>query len=164
MIKDLQAQLGDITIERGSLVRTSLGLDALRMPDQAARLAWLAHYLPKLPGSGIIYTLTTKDAERVALWLQQSGIVAEAYHAGIAGTDEVDTNTRRIQLEDALLNGTLKALVATSALGMGFKPDLGFVIHYQAPASIIAYYQQVGRAGRAIDKAYGILLAGDSNT
>jgi ATP-dependent DNA helicase RecQ len=164
VIKDLQVQLGDITIERGSLVRTSLGLDALRLPDQATRLAWLAHYLPKLPGSGIIYTLTTKDAERVAQWLQQCGIEAEAYHAGIAGTDDADTNTRRAQLEDALLNGPLKALVATTALGMGFdKPDLGFVIHYQAPSSIITYYQQVGRAGRAIDKAYGILLAGDED-
>ncbi len=164
VIKDLQDQLGDITIERGSLVRTSLGLDALRLPDQASRLAWLAHYLPKLPGSGIIYTLTTKDAERVAQWLQQCGITAEAYHAGIAGTEDADTNTRRAQLEDALLNGTLKALVATTALGMGFdKPDLGFVIHYQAPSSIITYYQQVGRAGRAIDKAYGILLAGDED-
>lgn len=164
VIKDLRDQLGDITIERGSLVRTSLGLDALRMPDQASRMAWLAHYLPKLPGSGIIYTLTTKDAERVSQWLQQCGITAEAYHAGIAGTEDADTTTRRAQLEDALLNGSLKALVATTALGMGFdKPDLGFVIHYQAPSSIITYYQQVGRAGRAIDKAYGILLAGDED-
>ena len=164
VIRDLHDQLGEITIERGSLVRTSLGLDALRLPDQASRLAWLAHYLPKLPGSGIIYTLTTKDAERVAQWLHQCGISAEAYHAGITATDDADTNTRRAQLEDALLNGSHKALVATTALGMGFdKPDLGFVIHYQAPSSIIAYYQQVGRAGRAIDKAYGILLAGDED-
>lgn len=164
VIEDLQDQLGDIIIERGSLVRTSLGLDALRLPDQATRLAWLAHYLPRLPCSGIIYTLTTKDAERVSQWLHQCGIAAEAYHAGIAATDDADTNTRRVQLENALLNGSLKALVATTALGMGFdKPDLGFVIHYQAPSSIIAYYQQVGRAGRAIDKAYGILLAGDED-
>lgn len=164
VINDLQAQLGDVTIARGSLVRTSLALDVRRLPDQASRLAWLAYYLPKLPGSGIIYTLTTRDADQVAQWLQQCGITAEAYHAGIAGTEDTDTNTRRIQLEDALLSGSLKALVATTALGMGFdKPDLGFVIHYQAPASIIAYYQQVGRAGRAIDKAYGVLLAGDED-
>ena len=164
VIDDLQAQLGNITIERGSLVRTSLGLDALRLPDQATRLAWLAHYLPMLPGSGIIYTLTTNDAERVAQWLRQCGITAEAYHAGIEGTEEADANMRRVELEDALLNGSLKALVATTALGMGFdKPDLGFVIHFQAPASVIAYYQQVGRAGRAIDKAYGILLTGEED-
>lgn len=164
VIDDLRTQLGDMVIQRGSLVRSSLGLEALRLPDQAARLAWLAHYVPKLPGSGIIYALTTRDAERVAQWLQQQGITAEAYHAGIAGSDEVDTNTRRVQLEDALLNGSLKALVATTALGMGFdKPDLGFVIHFQAASSVIAYYQQVGRAGRAIDKAYGILLTGEED-
>lgn len=164
VINDLQAQLGDITIERGTLVRASLGLDAIRLPDHAARLAWLVHYVPKLPGSGIIYSLTTRDAERVALWLQQNGIIAEAYHAGIAGTEEAGTNARRVQLEDALLSGALKVLVATTALGMGFdKPDLGFVIHFQAPSSVIAYYQQVGRAGRAINKAYGILLAGEED-
>ena len=64
-------------------------------------------------------------------------------------------------LEDALIAGEMKALVATVALGMGFdKPDLGFVVHYQRPGSAIAYYQQVGRAGRAVEKAYGILLSG----
>lgn len=164
VINDLRAQLGNLEVQRGTLVRTSLGLDALRLPGQAERLAWLTHYVPKLPGSGIIYTLTTRDAERVAQWLQQCGITAEAYHAGISGTQEVDATTRRVQLEDALLNGTLKVLVATTALGMGFdKPDLGFVIHFQAPASVIAYYQQVGRAGRAINKAYGILMAGEED-
>ncbi len=164
VINDLQDQLGDITIERGTLVRTSLGLDALRLPDQASRLAWLAHYLPKLPGSGIIYTLTTRDAERVATWLQHNCIEARAYHAAVQESDEEDTNTLRERLEKELLEGRIKALVATTALGMGFdKPDLGFVIHYQAPSSIITYYQQVGRAGRAIDKAYGILLAGDED-
>jgi len=161
VINDLKDQLGDMVIQRGSLVRTSLMLDAVRLPDQAARLAWLAHYVPKLPGSGIIYTLTTRDTERVALWLREQGIEAQAYHASIEGTEVADRNMRRVQLEEDLLTGKLKALVATTALGMGYdKPDLGFVIHFQAPASIIAYYQQVGRAGRAIDKAYGILLTG----
>jgi len=164
VVDDLKQQLGDLLIQRGTLVRDSLMLDAIHLPDHAARLAWLAHYIPRLPGSGIVYTLTINDAERVALWLQQQGIKAEAYHAGITGTEEGDTNTRRVQLEEALLNGALKALVATTALGMGFdKPDLGFVIHFQAPSSVIAYYQQVGRAGRAIEKAYGILLTGEED-
>jgi ATP-dependent DNA helicase RecQ len=158
VISDLRAQLGDIKVVRGPLMRTSLRLDALRLPGQAQRLAWLAHYIPKLPGSGIVYTLTTHDAERVALWLQKCGIKAEAYHAAIKESDE---SFRREQLEEALLNSSLKVLVATAALGMGFdKPDLGFVIHFQSPASVITYYQQVGRAGRAMDKAYGVLLAG----
>ncbi|MCB9167786.1 MAG: RecQ family ATP-dependent DNA helicase [Flavobacteriales bacterium] len=160
VIRDLQAQVGDVEIQRGSLVRTSLRLDALRLPDQSERLAWLAHYIPKLPASGIIYALTTRDADKVAEWLRHKGISAEAYHAGISYGESRDGD-RRVELENALLDGSLKVLVATSALGMGFdKPDLGFVIHFQAPASIVAYYQQVGRAGRAIDKAYGILLAG----
>lgn len=164
VITDLKDQLGDMVIQRGSLVRTSLMLDAVRLPDQAARLAWLAHYVPKLPNSGIIYTLTTRDTERVARWLRDNGIEAQAYHASIAGTEDADRNMRRAQLEEELLQGKLKVLVATTALGMGYdKPDLGFVIHYQAPASIIAYYQQVGRAGRAIDKAYGILLTGSED-
>ncbi len=164
VIDDLKVQLGDLEIQRGTLVRSSLMLDAVRLPDQSARLAWLAYYLPKLPGSGIIYTLTTRDAERVARWLQQEGIAARAYHASITSGNADDTNTYREQLENDLLDGRLKALVSTSALGMGFdKPDLGFVIHFQAPGSIIAYYQQVGRAGRAIEKAYGILLHGQED-
>ncbi|MCC6401945.1 MAG: RecQ family ATP-dependent DNA helicase [Flavobacteriales bacterium] len=161
VIHDLQAQLGRLEVRRGPLARSSLMLDALHLPDQAARLAWLAHYVPRLPGSGIIYTLTTRDAERVAQWLRSNGVEARAYHASITGEEEKDANSVRIALEKDLLAGELKALVATSALGMGFdKPDLGFVIHFQAPRSLIDYYQQAGRAGRAISKAYGVLLSG----
>ena len=69
--------------------------------------------------------------------------------------------TRRIAVEERLLRNELKAVVATSALGMGYdKPDLGFVVHYQAPGSVISYYQQVGRAGRAIEHADVVLLRG----
>jgi ATP-dependent DNA helicase RecQ len=126
------------------------------MPSPAARMAWLAQNIPSLPASGIIYTLTQRDAERVTEWLQVNEINAKAYHAGIAGTRE--------ELEQQLLNNEMKALVATVALGMGFdKPDLGFVIHFQRPASVVHYYQQVGRAGRAVDEAYGILLCGEED-
>ena len=107
-----------------------------------------------LPGSGIVYTLTKRDAEQVAAWLCGRGIAAEAY------TGESETE-RRIGVEDRLLANDLKCVVATSALGMGYdKPDLGFVVHYQAPGSVIAYYQQVGRAGRAIERAEVVLLRG----
>ena len=164
VIDDLKAQLGDLLIQRGTLVRDSLMLEALRLPDQAARLAWLAHYIPKFQGSGIIYTLTTRDAERVAEWLRQNNIEAQAYHASVQQDDEEDTNALRVRLEQELLDGRIKALVATTALGMGYdKPDLGFVVHFQAPSSIIGYYQQVGRAGRAIAKAYGVLLSGEED-
>lgn len=123
------------------------------MPSQIERLAWLAEQLPHLQGSGIIYTLTVRDANQVTDWLKLQGFDVEAY-TGEGGD-------KRIELEDKLLNNQVKALVATTALGMGYdKPDLGFVIHYQMPNSVVAYYQQVGRAGRALSHAYGVLLSG----
>jgi ATP-dependent DNA helicase RecQ len=124
------------------------------LPGQADRLAWLATWLPQLPGSGIVYTLTKRDAELVADWLSGRGIAAEAY------SGEIESE-RRIEVEERLLRNDLKAVVATSALGMGYdKPDLGFVVHYQAPGSVISYYQQVGRAGRGVDRAEVVLLRG----
>jgi len=162
VVEDIQAQLGNIKIQRGPLVRESLALQTLLLPDQASRLAWLATHIPELPGTGIIYTLTTRDAEQVANWLTQNGISAKAYHGNIADPEgKLDSNSYRQYLEDRLLRNDIKVLVATMALGMGYdKPDLSFVIHYQAPGSIVAYYQQVGRAGRGIDHAIGVLMSG----
>ncbi len=156
VVEDVVAQLGEgVEVIRGPLTRSSLRLQAIRLRDSAERLAWLAEQVPQLPGSGIIYCLTVADTERVTRWLVERGVVAAAYHAQIASGE------RRIALEDALLANQLKVLVASTALGMGFdKPDLGFVIHFQRPGSIIAYYQQVGRAGRALDEAFGVLLSG----
>ncbi len=161
VVRDIQSQLGDIDVQRGPLVRESLVLQTLRLPDQAARLAWLAEYLPKLPGTGIVYVLTKRDADQVSNWLNQRGIAARPYYSEVVHSDFADSNTYRLALEDLLLHNRIKALVATTALGMGYdKPDLGFVVHYQAPGSVVAYYQQVGRAGRAIERAYGVLLSG----
>jgi ATP-dependent DNA helicase RecQ len=139
---------------RGPLGRSSLRLETVELPAQADRLAWLATWLPRLVGSGIVYTLTKRDADSVAEWLCAHDVAAEAY------SGEVDP-ARRIAVEQRLLANELKAVVATSALGMGYdKPDLGFVVHYQAPGSVIAYYQQVGRAGRGVDHADVVLLRG----
>ncbi len=161
VILDIQTQLGDIQIQRGTLIRESLALQNIVLPDQASRLAWLAQTIPQLPGTGIIYTLTTRDAEQVAEWLVKNGIDAKAYHGSIEAVGFDNSNVYRQHLEDLLLNNQMKVLVATTALGMGYdKPDLGFVIHYQAPGSIVAYYQQVGRAGRGIENAMGILMSG----
>jgi ATP-dependent DNA helicase RecQ len=153
-MEDLAVVLGPkLDISRGDLNRTSLSLQTIRMPSQAARLAWLAEQLETLQGNGIIYTLTVRDANQVAEWLKIRGFNVEAYTG--------ETGDRREALEQALLNNEVKALVATTALGMGYdKPDLAFVIHYQMPGSVVAYYQQVGRAGRALDSAYGVLLSG----
>ncbi|MFL5844933.1 MAG: RecQ family ATP-dependent DNA helicase [Solirubrobacteraceae bacterium] len=139
---------------RGPLARTSLRLEALELPRPAERLAWLVEHLPSLPGSGIVYTLTKRDADQVASFLNANGISAEPY------SGEQDTDAR-IRTEQRLLNNELKAVVATSALGMGYdKADLTFVVHFQAPGSVVSYYQQVGRAGRGVEHADVVLLRG----
>lgn len=161
VLDDITSQLGNIDIQRGSLLRETLALQTVKLPDQSGRLAWLAEHLPQLPGTGIVYTLTKRDADQVAEWLTLNGITAKAYYSGVEADGFESSDAYRQHLESALLNNEIKALVATTALGMGYdKPDLGFVIHYQAPGSIVAYYQQVGRAGRAIDYAVGVLLSG----
>lgn len=159
VVADVQTQLGPgLTVLRGSLARESLRLQNIRLINQSERLAWLAENLPKFQGSGIIYCLTVADTERVTGWLKRKGFSAEAYHAGNDGKMD------RPALEQAFLNNEIKILVATVALGMGFdKPDIDFVIHFQRPGSVVAYYQQVGRAGRAVDKSYGILLNGSED-
>ncbi len=162
VIADLERQLGPAAaLIRGPLARPSLCLQTIRLKARADRYAWLADTLPALPGSGIIYTLTTHDADHLTDWLQTRGLAVEAYHARLKDRCGVPAALRRRDLEEALLGNRVKALVATTALGMGFdKPDLAFVIHYQTPPSAIHYYQQVGRAGRSLETAYGILLAG----
>lgn len=156
---DVAEQLGtggstDALVLRGPLDRESLSLNVLRLPDAAHRMGWLAEHLGDLPGSGIIYTLTVAAAEEVTAFLRQSGYTVTSY----TGKTE---NADRQQAEEDLLANRVKALVATSALGMGFdKPDLGFVVHLGSPSSPIAYYQQVGRAGRGVEHAEVLLLPG----
>ncbi len=164
VIQDVREQLGNLDIQRGALARESLNLMTMRLPNPSERLAWLAQHVPNMPGTGIIYVLTKRDADQVSGWLQSQGIEAYAYYNGIEHERFHGSDQYRAHLEDLLLNNKIKALVATTALSMGYdKPDLGFVIHYQAPSSVIHYYQHVGRAGRAIYKAYGVLLAGSED-
>ena len=158
VVDDLHTVLGpNLEVSRGELTRPSLTLQTIKLDGQAERLAWLAEYVPRIKGNGIIYTLTVRDAEMVARWLDHRGIEVRSYSGNMT--------EGRGELEQALLDNRLKALVSTPALGMGFdKPDLAFVIHYQAPGSVVAYYQQVGRAGRAINSARGVLLSGREET
>jgi ATP-dependent DNA helicase RecQ len=143
-----------LTVYRGPLARESLRLEVVKLPGAAERLAWLGTWLPEFPGSGIVYCLTKRDTETVAEWLASRGVSAVAYSGEV--TDE-----ERVEAEGRLLRNEVKAVVATSALGMGYdKPDLGFVVHFQAPSSAIAYYQQVGRAGRGVAEAQVVLLRG----
>lgn len=190
VIDDVKTQLGDnVDVSRGSLARESLFLKNLKIDRQEDRLAWLAQVLPRLDGTGVVYTLTVRDAERVARWLRQNGISAYAYSGSVQPPEDLDPTLKaelegrpdyriaaekeqpqdmsaayRVFLEELLLGNRIKALVATSALSMGFdKPDMKFVIHYQRPKSVVDYYQQVGRAGRGIDQAYGILMNGSED-
>ena len=158
VVDDVVEQLGAgghaVSTQRGGLARDSLRLGVLPMGTPEQRLAWLVAHLPDLHGSGIVYALTVAAAEDTASALREAGHDVRAY------TGRTDPAERE-QLEEALRDNSVKALVATSALGMGFdKPDLGFVVHLGAPSSPVAYYQQVGRAGRATDRADVILLPG----
>lgn len=163
VVADVATQLGvgagsdDTLVLRGGLDRPSLHLSVVRIDEPARRAAWLAQHLHELPGSGIIYALTVSAARDLASLLAEHGHTVAAY------TGQTDTAERE-QLEADLLANRVKALVATSALGMGFdKPDLGFVVHLGAPSSPISYYQQVGRAGRSTDRAEVILLPGSED-
>ncbi|OBB44616.1 RecQ family ATP-dependent DNA helicase [Mycobacterium sp. 852002-51961_SCH5331710] len=158
VVDDVAAQLGvgggDTLVLRGGLDRESLRLSVVKAGNPAQRAAWLAAHLNSLPGSGIVYTLTVAQAHDIAALLREQDHPVAAY----TGSTEA---AEREQLEADLLANRVKALIATSALGMGFdKPDLGFVVHLGAPSSPIAYYQQVGRAGRSTASAEVILLPG----
>ncbi|PRZ43684.1 ATP-dependent DNA helicase RecQ [Antricoccus suffuscus] len=159
--EDVAAQLGETTLVlRGPLARRSLQLAVVDALSPLERYAWVIDHLPELPGSGIVYTLTVADAERLAAAVQAvhgSDTKVAAY------TGKLDA-AQRERLEDQLRDNRLKALIATSALGMGYdKPDLGFVVHVGSPPSPVSYYQQVGRAGRAIDHAIVALLPSEAD-
>ena len=160
--QDIARQLGPHTLTfRGSLARSSLRLAVVPGLTALARYAWVAEALGDaphaFPGSGIVYALTVAETERLAAFLQSCGLKVAAYHGGL------DTEVRQ-RIEDALRDNQLKAVVATSALGMGYdKPDLAFCIHVGSPASPVAYYQQVGRAGRALDDAVAVLLPAETD-
>ena len=165
VIEDIQHQLGSIHVHRGTLTRESLKLRAMVLPDQATRMAWLAEQIPKFSGTGIVYVLTKRDSIVLEKWLRTKGIDARAYFSSVQSENFDTSDEYRQHLESLLLDNKIKALIATSALGMGYdKPDIAFVIHYQSPSSVITYYQQVGRAGRAIPQAFGVLLSGKEDS
>ena len=158
VVADIEDQIAtgqhDVLTVRGALARPSLRLGVLKLPQPWQRLAWLSEHLDELPGSGIIYCLTVAGAQDTAAMLTRAG------HKVLAYTGQTD-DAERQAAEQALKANRVKALVATSALGMGFdKPDLGFIVHVGAPSSPVAYYQQVGRAGRATPNADVLLMPG----
>ena len=157
VVADLERQLGEQTfVSRGSLARDSLWIQILHLEQKAERYAWILENLEKLPGSGIIYCLTQRDCDYLADFLQKYEIPALSYYS----RDGKEEKKNR-EAEEALKQNRIKAIVATIKLGMGYdKGDIAFVIHFQMPANIVSYYQQIGRAGRNIDRAYVFLLYG----
>lgn len=158
VINDLQQQFGeDVYISRGQLMRRSLSIQILHLATPTLRYAWILQNVPKISGSGIIYCLTQRDCDYLADFLKKNGVKAQAYHSGMELQET-------IQSEQKLYDNQLKVLVATIKLGMGYdKDDIAFVIHYQQPSNIVAYYQQIGRAGRNIDRAYTFLMCGEED-
>ena len=151
---------GNIRTIRGPLDRPGLCLDVVDLPSAAHRLAWIAAAIDQdaLPGSGIVYTLTRRDAMRVDRWLKSRGVESECY---IGGDSNDENRAKRTEIETRLLQNSLRVAVATQALGMGFdKPDLAWIVHYQQPGSPVLWYQQVGRAGRGLARSIGVILKG----
>lgn len=158
VVEDIKKQLGEnLEILRGPLIRESIQIQTVKLKDQAERLAWIYENINKMSGTGIIYCLTVNDCELISKWLKHKGINVESYHANLS-QDEIN------EREEKFVKNELKVLVATIKLGMGFdKPDIGFVIHFQRPGNVVSYYQQIGRAGRALGNSYAILLCGDED-
>ena len=158
VVSDLEKQLGNnVFVSRGPLTRESLSIQILEMPDRITRYAWILENINKLPGSGIIYCLTQRDCDYLSDFLKKNGINAEAYYS----RDGEDGALLNKDIEEKFRRNEIKAIVATIKLGMGYdKGDIAFVIHYQMPSNIVSYYQQIGRAGRNIDRAYTFLLFG----
>ena len=155
VVEDLKQQLGgDVFVSRGPLMRKNLSIQVLNLRYKATRYAWLIDNINKIPGSGIIYCLTQNDCEHLTEFLNENEISARAYHSGL---DEVINQ----ETEQLFMKNEIKVIVATIKLGMGYdKPDISFVIHYQMPSNVVAYYQQIGRAGRNIARAYTFLMYG----
>lgn len=158
VIEDITHQLGDnILIQRGPLTRESLIIQVIHLNRKEERLAWLIENIDKIKGTGIIYCLTKNDCKLVSRWLNKNGINACAYYSGLEPEE-------RFKIENMFINNKIKVIVATTAFSMGIdKPDISFVIHFQKPGNVVSYYQQIGRAGRALEKAYAILLAGSED-
>ena len=161
VVADLQGQLGEnVHISRGPLTRESLSIQVLHMPSRIERYGWILENINKLEGSGIIYCLTQRDCDYISDFLRENGIAAEAYYS--RGTAEGEL--LNIEIEERFKRNEIKAIVATVKLGMGYdKGDIAFVIHFQMPSNIVSYYQQIGRAGRSIDRAYTFLMCGSED-
>ncbi|MHB1155104.1 MAG: RecQ family ATP-dependent DNA helicase [Eubacteriales bacterium] len=157
VIEDLKRQLGhDVYVSRGPLTRDSLAIQVVKLRNKSERYAWILQNIGKIPGSGIIYCLTQRDCDYLSDFLIKNGISAMSYYSRIDSNDEKNKTAEKL-----FMDNKIKVIVATIKLGMGYdKGDIGFVIHFQQPSNIVSYYQQIGRAGRNIRRAYAFLMSG----
>lgn len=165
VIEDLKKQFGnDVYVSRGSLTRESLHIEILKLETTAERYSWIRENIIKLPGAGIIYCLTRRDCENLSNYLNGYGIASRPYYssAELEIQDPETGMTYNETTEKLFMDNQIKAIVATIKLGMGYdKEDIGFVIHFQRPSSLVAYYQQIGRAGRKEGtEAYCYMMTG----
>lgn len=165
VIADLTEQMGgEVFVSRGSLMRDNISIQVLKLNGKIEKYAWMCENIPKIDGSGIVYCLTHDDCEEIAQFLNQNGISARAYYSGKKNPENVDGDPN-VETEHLFMDNEIKVIVATVKLGMGYdKPDISFVIHYQTPSNIVAYYQQIGRAGRAIPRAYTFIMSGEDSS
>ena len=156
VIEDLQNQMGKPKVSRGHLMRDNLSIQILPLSDKESRYAWILDNIGRLPGTGIIYCLSRKDCTWLSDFLCENGISAEPYFSGDGEQEKQSQETLK-----RFLNDEIKVIVSTIKLGMGFdKGNVSFVIHFQCPKNVIAYYQQIGRAGRNISFARTFLMLG----
>jgi ATP-dependent DNA helicase RecQ len=122
--------------------RPNLSIEVVHTEREKQKISEIRRLAKTTGGSGIIYAATRKAVEQVGDKLKGAGLSVSTYHAGM-------TDSIRIKAQDDFMSGRTQMIVATNAFGMGIdKPDIRFVVHYQMPGSIEAYYQEIGRAGR----------------
>ena len=138
-----------------SFARPNLAYIVRRTED---KLSTLAYILGKVPGTAIVYARNRKLTKEVAIFLQQSGISADFFHAGLSREEKAIRQSR-------WKNNKCRVIVATNAFGMGIdKPDVRLVVHLDIPGSLEEYFQEAGRAGRDSRKAFAVALCTDTDS
>ena len=163
VVEDIQERLafGSKHVLRKSFMRANLSYVVRQTNKKADEIV---HILSKVPGSAIVYVRNRQRAQELAAYLQEKGISADYYHAGLSSKERSEKQEAwkayRLlgERQEAMKQGT-RVVVATNAFGMGIdKPDVRMVIHHDLPDTIEAYFQEAGRAGRDEQKAFAVLL------